>query len=202
LQRLGLEQRRKDHGDRKRDRDLDQDRVQRFLDHRTRFASARKGFAQFRDGRSTPMERRTDGSPVLALYSSGPHGHAVQHGSTNLGPRRAFAVGLVLLLVLLGAECVVPTSTGHGSGAAARSTPALSDLAAGPRVAVSLAGKLPSIPVSGTPYVGSVSVFVTLSLQNQSRLAALLTGLSDPSSPEYHQYLSAREFTAEFSPSA
>ncbi len=148
------------------------------------------------------MERRTDGSPVLALYPSRPHGHAVQHGSANLGPRRALAVGLVLLLVLLGAEFVVPAAIGHGSGAAARSTPALSDLATGPRVAVSLAGKLPSIPVSGRPYVGSVSVFVTLSLQNQSRLSALLTGLSDPSSPEYHQYLSARQFTAEFSPSA
>jgi hypothetical protein len=121
--------------------------------------------------------------------------------STNLGPRRALAIGIVLLLVLLGAAFVAPGAAAHGSPAASRSAPTLSDLTVGPRIAVSLAGKLPPIPVPSTPYGGPVSVFVTLKLQNQSRLAALLTGLSDPSSPEYHQYLSARAFTTEFSPS-
>ncbi|MFZ0699389.1 MAG: protease pro-enzyme activation domain-containing protein [Thermoplasmata archaeon] len=123
------------------------------------------------------------------------------HGSANHGPRRALALGIVLMLVLLGVTLVLPAATSNGSPAAPGSTPTLYELLVGPRAAVPLTGPMPPTPASGTPYLGSVSVFLTLSLNNQSRLAALLAQLSDPSSPEYHQYLTAGEFTAEFSPS-
>ncbi len=41
-----------------------------------------------------------------------------------------------------------------------------------------------------------------LSLRNQDSLSALLSGLYDPSSPNYHQFLSVDEFARQFGPSA
>jgi subtilase family serine protease len=41
-----------------------------------------------------------------------------------------------------------------------------------------------------------------LSLRNQDQLSALLSGLYDPSSPNYHQFLSVGEFAQQFGPTA
>ena len=56
-------------------------------------------------------------------------------------------------------------------------------------------------PYSSVPYNGSASILVTFSLSNQSRLNSYLANLSDPKSPEYHKYITAEEFAANFSPS-
>ncbi len=56
-----------------------------------------------------------------------------------------------------------------------------------------------SVPLSATA-VGSLSVLVTFGYTNSSELASLLAGLTDPSSPQYHDYLTAAEFDAEFAP--
>jgi len=49
------------------------------------------------------------------------------------------------------------------------------------------------------PYNGQVSVMVTFSFQNQSRLNSLLENLSNPQSPDYHHYLTRSQFASEFS---
>ncbi len=43
---------------------------------------------------------------------------------------------------------------------------------------------------------------LTLSLRNEAQLDTLLNQLSDPASPNYHQFLSVEEFTAQFGPTA
>lgn len=56
-------------------------------------------------------------------------------------------------------------------------------------------------PNASVTYNGSMSVLVTLSLTNQSRLNSYLANLSDPNSPEYHKYITREQFAANFSPS-
>ena len=48
-------------------------------------------------------------------------------------------------------------------------------------------------------YNGSISVLITFSLTNQSRLNSLLSNLTNPESPEYHKYITRSEFAANFS---
>ncbi len=47
-------------------------------------------------------------------------------------------------------------------------------------------------------FPGNVNVLVTFSLQNQSRLNSFLANLSNPNSPQYHQYISRGTFASEF----
>jgi subtilase family serine protease len=47
-------------------------------------------------------------------------------------------------------------------------------------------------------FSGNVNVLVTFSLQNQSRLNSFLANLSNPNSPQYHQYISRGTFASEF----
>ena len=47
-----------------------------------------------------------------------------------------------------------------------------------------------------------MSVSIVLPLRNQSGLTSLLNQLYDPSSPNYHHFLSVAEFTAQFGPTA
>ncbi len=60
------------------------------------------------------------------------------------------------------------------------------------------------INVSGNfkDYLGNLQVLVTFALSNQTRLSAYLKGLSTPSSPLYHSYMTRSEFAANFSISA
>ena len=50
-----------------------------------------------------------------------------------------------------------------------------------------------------TPYSGNITVMVTFSFHNQSRLSTFLSNLSNPSSPQYHKYLTRSQFASEFS---
>ncbi|MCL4329652.1 MAG: protease pro-enzyme activation domain-containing protein [Candidatus Thermoplasmatota archaeon] len=60
--------------------------------------------------------------------------------------------------------------------------------------------------IGGTSPVGAINpgtvmhVLVTFSLNDQTGLNALLAGLQDPSSPEFHHYLTQEQFTHLFSP--
>lgn len=56
-------------------------------------------------------------------------------------------------------------------------------------------------PNASVSYNGSLSVLVTFSLSNQSRLNSYLSNLSNSASPEYHKYSTAKEFDANYSPS-
>ncbi len=58
----------------------------------------------------------------------------------------------------------------------------------------------PSLATAANPS-GSVNVLVSLQFSNASRLNTFLAELSNPSSPEYHHYLTAAEFNAAFGPS-
>ena len=50
-----------------------------------------------------------------------------------------------------------------------------------------------------TPYLGNISVMVTFSFQNQSRLSTFLSNLSNLNNTQYHRYLTRSQFTSEFS---
>jgi len=110
------------------------------------------------------------------------------------------AVGIAMGITV-GAVHVGGTPLAGEIPSASPSIPTLAYLQSGPRSMVPLVDEVPGSSSPGTPYGGEVSVYLTLTLQNQSRLDTLLAQLSDPSSPAYHQYLSASEFTTEFSPS-
>ncbi len=57
--------------------------------------------------------------------------------------------------------------------------------------------------INGTStYAGNEQIVVILNYSNESRLQSLLYNISDPSSPEYHHYMTASQFYANFSPSA
>ena len=48
----------------------------------------------------------------------------------------------------------------------------------------------------------TLQMSIGLSLRNQAQLSALLQGLYDPSSPNYHQFLTPDQFAQQFAPSA
>lgn len=48
-------------------------------------------------------------------------------------------------------------------------------------------------------YSGNVSVMVSFSFQNQSRLNNMLENISNPHSPQYHEYLTVSQFASMFS---
>ena len=50
-----------------------------------------------------------------------------------------------------------------------------------------------------TPYSGNISVMVTFSFQNQSRLNTFLSNLSNPYGSQFHKYLTRSQFASEFS---
>lgn len=55
---------------------------------------------------------------------------------------------------------------------------------------------------SSSAYNGTEQIVVILNYSNESRLQSFLYNLSDPASPEYHRYMTADQFYANFSPSA
>ncbi|HXW67231.1 MAG TPA: protease pro-enzyme activation domain-containing protein [Thermoplasmata archaeon] len=82
--------------------------------------------------------------------------------------------------------------------------PPLAALEQGPRAAVPLLPSdrptLGAVPTDVSPS-GAQSVFVSFAPSNQSALRVFLAALSDPSSPEYHEYLTAPEYSARYAPS-
>lgn len=56
----------------------------------------------------------------------------------------------------------------------------------------------PADLVTSSNPAGTTSILITLRFSNESRLSPLLQGLQDPASPDYHHYLTAEQFDAEF----
>jgi pseudomonalisin len=101
--------------------------------------------------------------------------------------RRACSVGAALSL--LGVAWAVGAS---GSQAGAAPTP--------------IPGTTPTL-VQGAIDLGaapaqSLTVTLSLPLRNQSGLTSLISGLTNPSSPTYHQYLTPAAFASQFSPTS
>ncbi|MGD0812813.1 MAG: protease pro-enzyme activation domain-containing protein [Verrucomicrobiota bacterium] len=57
-------------------------------------------------------------------------------------------------------------------------------------------------PLGRLPGTNSLRLAISLPLRNSDALASLLQRLYDPSSPDYHQYLTPAQFTAKFAPTA
>ncbi|EQD30744.1 secreted protein containing Peptidase S53, propeptide domain protein [mine drainage metagenome] len=104
---------------------------------------------------------------------------------------------MVLVTLLL----VVSPSLATAAPRAVGGTPSGS-LPSSARAAVPLVGPAPPPdPVRG-PYEGPVRAMVQLPFRHAAGLSALLAGLQDPSSSQYHRYLTRAEFDALYSPSA
>jgi subtilase family serine protease len=74
---------------------------------------------------------------------------------------------------------------------------------AGPLLFVSLAGSAGAAPVSHTGLAAPQARFaVALPLRDEAALEKLLTQLQDPSSPQYHKWLTPAQFAARFAPTA
>jgi subtilase family serine protease len=56
--------------------------------------------------------------------------------------------------------------------------------------------------VGRLPGEQQLNLSLTLSLHNEAQLDTLLSQLSDPTSPNYHQFLTVEQFTAQFGPTA
>jgi Pro-kumamolisin, activation domain len=54
--------------------------------------------------------------------------------------------------------------------------------------------------VASLPLEQRLSLSIVLPLRNQAALSSLLGRLYDPSSPDYHQFLSVAQFTDQFAP--
>ena len=124
---------------------------------------------------------------------------------------RGSLVTLLALLMLTAWGLAIGTpTTANPSATTARLSSAAdglpwtaSELVSAPRVAVP--DDEPGIAThpgvaTPSPAPSAVHVLVTLKFRQQAALDQLLQQLSDPSSPEYHHYLTAAEFTAAFSP--
>ena len=57
---------------------------------------------------------------------------------------------------------------------------------------VQLVGRLPGSQ--------QLNLALTLALRNEAQLDALIHQLNDPASPNYHQFLTVEQFTAQFGP--
>ncbi len=57
-------------------------------------------------------------------------------------------------------------------------------------------------PVGQLPSIQRLNLSIVLPLRNQDQLRSLLSRLYDPSSPDYHHYLSVAQFADQFGPTA
>ena len=108
--------------------------------------------------------------------------------------RKKVGVIVALLFILVVGGLVIPTRFFHPAHAEAQSQPMdignLSPL-------LSLSQLLGSDTTDRT-----LQMSVGLALRNQDQLSALLQGLYDPSSFNYHQYLTPGQFARQFGPTA
>ncbi|MCI4322484.1 MAG: S8 family serine peptidase [Thermoplasmata archaeon] len=116
------------------------------------------------------------------------------------------ALGIVALLLAPSVGASSPTrsasagrpSSGGSSGTAAMS---LGELSAGPWTEIPYSEPgwgLPGAVATGPAAIPSVVVVVTLPFTDPGALSQLLSNLQDPSSPQYHQFLTASSFDQEF----
>jgi len=103
------------------------------------------------------------------------------------------AIGIVLLVLLTGpAVALVPAS---------HPAPASYSLAGGARVPISSGSSVPSAdPIVGG-YRGTVTVMIQFQYRNAAGLGSLLAGLTNPSSSQYHRFLSPSQFNLMYGPS-
>ncbi len=108
--------------------------------------------------------------------------------------RKKVVVFLVVVVVLLIGSFIFPSRFLHSANAEARLQPM--DV-----------GSLPPL-LSASQLQGAdqsnrtLHMSIGLALRNQDQLSALLQSLYDPSSPNYHQYLTPDEFAQRFGPTA
>ena len=57
-----------------------------------------------------------------------------------------------------------------------------------------------AVPVGVLPATQRMNLAITMPVRNETDLASLLDRLYDPTSPDYHQFLSVAQFTEEFGP--
>lgn len=106
--------------------------------------------------------------------------------------RQKIIVFLGLVAILLLGTFVIPAHYGHSAQAEGANAP------------TSVGSLSPLIRVSRS--LGSdaadrtLQMSIGLAMRNQGQLDALLHNLYDPSSPQYHQYLSVTEFAQQFGP--
>ncbi len=131
----------------------------------------------------------------------------------NRRGRRALTMALTVLALLAVSVAVPAPSTASSAGPTvatagpASGSPSLSlaALESAPLAVVPDAPSdavLPGSQALDASAEGAMNVLVSFAYSNQSGLQALLTALSDPASPDYHHYLDATEFNAEFAPSS
>jgi kumamolisin len=108
--------------------------------------------------------------------------------------RKKLVVFLAVLVVLLIGGFIFPSRFLHSAQAEARLQP------------MDVGGLPPLLSVSRLQGVDSsnrtLHMSIGLALRNQAQLSALLQSLYDPSSPNYHQYLTSDEFAQRFGPTA
>lgn len=110
------------------------------------------------------------------------------------------SLGVAALPVAGGAH-PAPAAITSSVTAAAPDLPAAISPATGPWEALpepELEASAGATPLGPAPASTQVQVLITLGFADPSRLDALLTGLSQPSSPLYHEYLTQAEFDQEF----
>ncbi|MEM0128558.1 MAG: protease pro-enzyme activation domain-containing protein [Thermoplasmata archaeon] len=122
-------------------------------------------------------------------------------GIPRWGPIVAAAILAVSALSVVAPTAAASPSLPSSGGASVALTEVgapLSSLLSAPRLPVPADAGLPLDPAIVGPYSGPVSVFVSFPFSHPAALASLLANLSDPSSPEYHRYLTRTEFDAAF----
>ncbi len=108
--------------------------------------------------------------------------------------RKKVIVFLVLLVVFISGSFIFPNRFLHSASAVAMLQPG--DVGGlPPLLSVS---KLQGADVT----TRTLHMSIGLALRNQDQLSALLQSLYDPSSPNYHQYLTRDEFAQRFGPTA
>jgi Pro-kumamolisin, activation domain/IPT/TIG domain len=115
--------------------------------------------------------------------------------ATSSSSARKLGGGLFALLL-------VAAVVGAGASTAFSFSPSGASSA---RAKVALHGEVPSIPsdvtrLGSVPSAQSVHVDVGLAGQNPTGLAAAVSAISTPGSPDYHQYLTSAQFAAAYGP--
>lgn len=118
----------------------------------------------------------------------------------------ALVIGLSLLMITTAVVPVFQSSNANSNlssnpnstinGLDNPSSPSFSSFAQVPYAVNSISKNV------SAPYQGDMNVMVTFAPSNQSRLNSLLENLTNPSSPQYHKYLTKEEFDSAFSPSS
>ena len=112
------------------------------------------------------------------------------------GPARKYLVASAIVMI----SVMVISGAQAGLNSPERSESAANPGAVLQQIPLSPVTFLGKIIKSNLSYSGPIHIVVILNYSNQSRLNDFLANLSNPNSPEYHHYLTADQFNANFSP--